>query len=119
MTEEMAHIRDLPQAVSPLAAVPQDAGPTAKAGIMVGDVITAVNGTPVNDSRDLARKVAELAPNTPVKLDLLRNGQAKTLDVTPAKMPEQRQASAEPNGGKSDSSTAHLGLRIAPAGEVA
>ena len=34
--------------------------PAAKAGIESGDVITAVNGKPVKDSRDLARQVAPL-----------------------------------------------------------
>ena len=37
----------------------------AKAGIESGDVITAVNGTPVKDSRDLARKIGMMAPDTP------------------------------------------------------
>ena len=40
-----------------------------RAGIDAGDVITAVNGTPVKDSRDLARKVSMVAPGTSLKLD--------------------------------------------------
>ena len=39
-----------------LVAEPQANGPAAKAGIESGDVITSVNGTPVKDARDLARK---------------------------------------------------------------
>jgi serine protease Do len=32
------------------------------------DVIVAVNGDEIDDSRDLARKIAELHPNTDVKI---------------------------------------------------
>src|SRR5436305_852330 len=53
--------------------------PAAKAGRQSGDVITAVNGKPVKDSRDLARQVAALAPGNSVKFDLLRKGETKTL----------------------------------------
>jgi hypothetical protein len=34
---------------------PQNGSPAAKAGVQSGDVVTALNGTPVKDSRDLAR----------------------------------------------------------------
>ena len=36
--------------------------PAVKAGIEAGDVITAVNGTPVQDARDLARQIGAMAP---------------------------------------------------------
>ena len=42
----------------------QAGSPAAKAGLQSGDVITAVNGTPVKDARDLARTIAMLPPNT-------------------------------------------------------
>ena len=53
-----------------------------------------MNGTPVKDSRDLARKIGTLAPGGAVKLDILRNGGAKTLTVTLGEMPNDRQAKA-------------------------
>jgi serine protease Do len=66
---------------------PQNGSPAAKAGVQSGDVVTALNGTPVKDSRDLARTVAALAPGTSVKLDIFRNGESKALTVTLGELP--------------------------------
>ena len=56
---------------------PQKDSPAAKAGIQSGDVITAVNGTPVKDARDLARTIGMMAPDSSVKLDIIRQGAAE------------------------------------------
>jgi serine protease Do len=98
---------------------PQDGSPAAKAGIEAGDVITAVNGTPVKDSRDLARTISMMAPSTSVKLDVLHKGETKQVALNLGEMPNEHQA----NAGKSDQSeetagTPHLGLNVAPAREV-
>jgi serine protease Do len=68
---------------------PQNGSPAARAGIQSGDVVTALNGTPVKDSRDLARKVTALAPGSSVKLDIFRSGESKTLTVTLDELPSQ------------------------------
>jgi serine protease Do len=69
---------------------PQSGSPAAKAGIQSGDVITALNGTPVKDSRDLARKVAAMAPGSSAKLDILRNGESKMLSVMLGELPNRQ-----------------------------
>jgi serine protease Do len=97
---------------------PQADSPAAKAGIESGDVITALNGTPVKDARDLARTIGMMAPNTSAKLDIVRKGEARTVTVTLAQMPNERQAKAESESGASTSPAPHLGLALAPASEV-
>jgi serine protease Do len=69
---------------------PQSGSPAAKAGIQSGDVITALNGTPVKNSRDLARKVAAMAPGSSAKLDILRNGESKMLSVMLGELPNRQ-----------------------------
>src|SRR5207248_2455198 len=64
VTKDIADSIGLKQTQGALVAEPQPGSPAAKAGIKSGDVITAMNGTPVKDSRDLARHVAQLAPGT-------------------------------------------------------
>jgi serine protease Do len=94
--------------------------PAAKAGVQAGDVITAVNGTAIKDSRGLAREISGMAPGSSAKLDILRKGEAKSITVTLATMPNQPEKQA--NAGSSEDSTRgvpHLGLSVAPAGEVA
>ena len=97
---------------------PQDGSPAAKAGIEAGDVITSVNGTDVKDSRDLARTISMMAPGSSVKLDVLHKGEAKTVTLTLGEMPNDRQANAGETSSKAMAGTPHLGLSLAPAGEV-
>src|SRR5581483_9372919 len=84
-----------------------------------GDVITAVNGTHVKDARELARTIGSLAPDTTVKLDVLSNGENKSLSLTLGNMPEQQQeARADTGAQHQPSGVPHLGLQVAPASEV-
>src|SRR6185437_7910804 len=98
---------------------PQNGSPAAKAGVQSGDVVTALNGTPVKDSRDLARTVAALAPGSSVKLDVLHKGESKTITVTLGKLPGQREANADEQQSQPESGSPHFGLTLAPADEVA
>ena len=69
------------------------AGPAAKAGIMSGDVITSVNGDPIKQAGDLAKRVSNSAPGTSLKLDVVRAREQKVVMVTLAQMPIPRSAS--------------------------
>jgi serine protease Do len=53
--------------------------PALKAGMKVGDVITAINGSPVEDVNSFRLAVAGFAPGTTVHLKVARNGQ--NLDI--------------------------------------
>jgi serine protease Do len=97
---------------------PQSDSPAAKAGIESGDVITAVNGTPIKDARDLARTIGMMAPDSSVKLDVVRKGEPRSITVTLAQMPNDKQANAQTGSDESTSSVPHLGLQVAPARDV-
>ena len=119
VTADIADSLGLKQARGAMVDNPQAGSPAVKAGIEAGDVITSVNGTDVNDSRDLARTISMMAPGTSVKLDVLHKGASRTLTLTLGEMPNDRQANA---GGEHQSretaGTPHLGLSLAPASEV-
>jgi serine protease Do len=117
VTPAIADSLGMKKAEGAIVDEPQNGSPAAKAGIAAGDVITAVNGTPVKDSRELARTVGTMAPGTSVKLDLLRNGQDKSVSLTLGEMPNEQQAKATPE--QATPSVPHLGLSLAPAGEDA
>jgi serine protease Do len=95
--------------------------PAAKAGIQAGDVITAVNGTAIKDSRTLAREISGMAPGSSAKLDILRKGEAKSITVTLTQMPNkpEKQANAGSSEEQGTRGVPHLGLSVAPAGDVA
>jgi serine protease Do len=120
VTEGIADSLGLKKAEGALVDEAQADGPAARAGIEAGDVITAVNGTAVKDSRDLARQIAALAPDSSIKLDIVHKGASKTLTVALGAMPNQREANAshEPSGSHRGVG-GHLGLSVAPASDVA
>jgi len=119
VTADIADSLGLKKAEGAIVDQPQPGSPAAKAGIAAGDVITAVNGTPVKDSRDLARKIGMMAPNTTVKLTLVHKGEVKTMGLTLGKMPNEQQAKAETGSNTSANGLPHLGLTLAPANDVA
>jgi serine protease Do len=104
----------------------QSGSPAAKAGLEAGDVITAVNGAPVKDSRELVRTIGGMAPDSSVKLEVLRQGETKTLTAKLAQMPKERQArigteKGVPGSGTPNApspGTPNLGLSVEPANSV-
>jgi serine protease Do len=51
----------------------------AKAGVKAGDVVVAINGTPVNSPSDLSRRTQRLEDGEEFTLDVVRNKQKQTL----------------------------------------
>jgi serine protease Do len=119
VTADIADSLGLKKAAGAMVDEPQSGSPAAKAGIQSGDVITAVNGAPVKDARELARAIGTMAPDTSVKLDIVRNSEPRTITVTLAQMPNEQRATADnSDGAKPTSGVPHLGLQLAPASEV-
>src|SRR5271169_3205491 len=118
VTAAIADSLGLKKAEGAMVDEPQSGSPAAKAGIESGDVITAVNGAAVKDARDLARTIGTMAPDSTVKLDIVRQGQQKTISVTLAQMPNEQRANADTGSESPTSGVPHLGLSVAPANEV-
>jgi membrane-associated protease RseP (regulator of RpoE activity) len=64
--------------------------PAAKAGFVQNDVIVKVNDKKITDVYELLQAV-EAAKDKEMKLEIIRDGQQKTIAVTPAKRPEDFQ----------------------------
>jgi S1-C subfamily serine protease len=61
--------------------------PAQRFGVRDGDVVTAVNGTPIYDPDGLVLEVGKLPVEAVVRLSLLREEQKLNLDVTLSKFP--------------------------------
>ena len=60
---------------------PEPGGPAAGAGIEQDDVVTAINGQPIEQPRDFANTISMMAPGATVYLDAWRNGEAIQFKV--------------------------------------
>jgi putative serine protease PepD len=79
---------DKSQQVSGLRVTAVDpAGPSAKAGLLAGDVITQIDGAPATDANQLAEITLKKKPGEQVSLTYQRNGKATQATVTLAAPP--------------------------------
>ncbi len=60
--------------------------PAAKAGLKIGDLITALNGHEITDASQLQVQVGQTRPGTTIKLQVMRDGKGMELPVTLEKM---------------------------------
>ena len=66
-------------------------GPAARAGLRPGDVITQIEGEPVDSARGLIRAVAGVSPGSAVHVALRRGGHDMDLSVTLGRRPNAPQ----------------------------
>ena len=86
-------------------------GPGEKAGIKAGDVILSFDGQPVANSGELPPRVAVIKPGTDARIEVWRDGKARTLEVTVGKL-DARDAVASVDEDKLDQ--AKLGVAVRP-----
>ncbi len=91
-----------------IASVTPDS-PASRAGLKQGDVVTGVNGQPVETGSDLQVIVSEDAPGSKVQLDVMRNGHPETVDVTVGEYHKNQEVAT---AASSESGHARLGIAI-------
>jgi serine protease Do len=82
LTPDMAKAFGMPNSHGVAIAQVEPSSPAAKAGLKVGDVITAVNGTSMDDVNTFRLQVAGFAPGTTINLKVARNGESLNVPVT-------------------------------------
>jgi serine protease Do len=71
-----------------IANVEKDS-PADKAGLKPGDVVVALNGRPVADNNQLTRDIGAVPPGNAVKLDVIRDGKQRAVEVKLAPRPDE------------------------------
>jgi serine protease Do len=89
VTQEAAARSGHERARGARVAARRGAKPVGDPALEAGDVITSLDGQPVQDFRALARMTGAMAPGTRVKLTVLRRGEAKTVALQLGKLPNQ------------------------------
>ncbi|HWM30736.1 MAG TPA: Do family serine endopeptidase [Methyloceanibacter sp.] len=117
VSDDIADSIGLPEAKGAMVTKVTEDGPAAKEDIKAGDVIVEVNGDKIDDSRDLARKIAELQPNTDVKLSIMRYGDTREVGMKLGAFPTAKKLAAleEDKPADTGEQMKDLGLSLAPA----
>jgi serine protease Do len=119
VTAEIADSLGLKEAKGALIDDVQHGSPAAKAGLHSGDLVLSAGGAEIKDARDLARKIAALAPGKTLDLQIRRGNADQSISITAAAYPnEQTTASGGSNQPGTGQSEPKLGLFLAPASEV-
>ena len=93
-------------------------GPASKSDLEVGDVIVRVDDEAISDSRDLARTIAEIDPDTRIKVRVLRDGSEKVVAVKLGTFPSGKQLAAlQADKPVVPEKKEYLGMKLAPASE--
>ena len=89
ITPELAKSFGLKSTKGVLVSDVVQGSPAEKAGLLRGDIILRFDGKEIQNAHMLSQMAAATAPNTQVKIDLLRNGQEKTITVELGTMPTE------------------------------
>ena len=82
VTPENAKFFDQSNATGAVVTQVEPDSPGSKAGLQIGDVVTAIDGQKVTDAGELQVMVGQKQPGTKITVDLLRNGKSMTVPVT-------------------------------------
>ncbi|HET6765384.1 MAG TPA: trypsin-like peptidase domain-containing protein, partial [Longimicrobiaceae bacterium] len=87
-------------------------GPAREAGLAMGDVITAVDGQPIDDAGDLMERVARKRPGDEVKLDVTRYGDRRSYTVRLSTLQVARADDEATRPAPAADAPAKLGLKV-------
>lgn len=62
-------------------------GPTDRAGVIPGDIVTSINGLSVTDRHRSISQITDIIPGEPIRLVVLRNKQALEITATAGERP--------------------------------
>jgi serine protease Do len=119
ISDEIAGSIGLQEVHGALVTKITEQGPAANTALKVGDAILAVDGDKIENSRDLARKIADFAPGVDVRLTVFRDGKEHDVTIKLGQFPDDKQlAKLEDNKTSQAPETldvGELGLSLAPA----
>jgi serine protease Do len=116
VTENIAESMGVPKNRGELIRGVTPGGGAARAGIQQGDIVITVNNQPVTPDQSLAYLVSNLAPGSRVPIELIRDGQRRTVTVTIGERPSEEEL-ARLNGIEDEAPMAEPGEREQSTGQ--
>ncbi|MBA16202.1 MAG: protease [Sphingomonas sp.] len=122
LTDDLADALGVPKGKGTLIARVEPDQAAAKAGLKAGDLILKVNGKDVTPDQTLSYLVANIQPGTRVPVELIRDGDRKTVQVTLGNRPSEEELagfdpneeSAPPVDQSPEAAAASLGVLVRP-----
>ncbi|MEW6543555.1 MAG: DegQ family serine endoprotease [Nitrospirota bacterium] len=104
VSQDLAKEFGAPDTKGALVADVTEDSPAAKAGLERGDIITAYNGTAVNDPAHLRSLIAETAPGATVTLRVWREKSVRDVKITIGELPKElaKASRGRSEGGRGD-----------------
>ena len=112
VNKDLAESFGLERPAGALVAQVMDGGPAAKGGLKVGDVILGVNGETIDMSGDLPHLVGSIKPGSKAKLEVVRDGERKTLNIEIGALPEDGDLLGAGGAGGTTHTNNRLGVSV-------
>ncbi len=91
VTPEIAESMGMAGRKGALVAELVPGGPAAKSGLQSGDVVVSVNGVKVGNASELTRQVASSRSGDNLRIEVIRDGKPRTIDVKSGVRPSERE----------------------------
>jgi serine protease Do len=122
ITDDIAQSLSLPGKNGAYVTEVTAGGPSDRAGVRVGDIITALDGKKVKDNTELTRRVALARAGQDLHLEVLRAGRPVAITVRSGVRPSDEQLASQERNSKEGAApstpsiqgTSVLGLEVAP-----
>ena len=102
VNDDIAGALGLPKNQGEIIGRVEPGGPGARAGLRPGDVVTAINGKTVTPDQTLSYLVANAAPGSTIKMDVIRDGRPTSVTATVATRPAEDQIASLTGNGDDD-----------------
>jgi serine protease Do len=89
MSKDIADAMGLPKDRGEIVATVEPTGPAARGGVKVRDVIVRINGEDITFDNTLSYVIASTPVGTTVPIELIREGDRRTVNVTIAQRPSE------------------------------
>jgi serine protease Do len=115
VTDEIAESLGLAEAKGAIVSDVTEGSPALTAGFKPGDTILKADSEDISDARDLAKKVARIAPGKSIDVSIIRDGKPMTLAVKIGTMPKDARIAARTAQPEESTDLTSLGLKLGPA----
>ncbi|MGH8598819.1 MAG: PDZ domain-containing protein, partial [Gammaproteobacteria bacterium] len=112
VNQELADSFGLPRPTGALVNQVVEDTAADNAGLKSGDVITSVNGQPVEDAAVLSRVIADQKPGSKISLDVTRSGKQRQIEVKLGAAEDNEVAMIGDDGGGSGLKAGRLGAVV-------